>query len=119
LDRIGLLDSINESALSIDIGRKGQNTNGMEHEGRVSYHNGLALALETFKKVQECRYNNMPKDAFHYMCAGHQTRIENILKAPGISLAEKELLKQRYDNLVKAQSIYYEKQKNVLSSNPP
>jgi hypothetical protein len=53
LDRTGLLDKIPESALLIATGRNGQNTDGIEHEGRVNYESGLSLALAAFKKVQE------------------------------------------------------------------
>jgi hypothetical protein len=64
----------------------------------------------------EFRYKAMPKDAFHVACAGHRVRIQNILKSPGINLAEKELLKQRYSNMGTAQSVYLEKQKKIFLS---
>jgi hypothetical protein len=48
-----LLNKILESALLIATGRKGQNTDGIEHEGRVNYENGLSLALAAFKAAQE------------------------------------------------------------------
>ncbi|MDR2490169.1 MAG: hypothetical protein LBD20_02065 [Spirochaetaceae bacterium] len=60
------------------------------------------------------RYKNMPKDAFHVACAGHGARIDNILKAPGINLLEKDMLKQRHSNMLTAQSVYLGKQKQVL-----
>jgi len=186
LDRAGYLDKINRSVISIYKGRDGLDTDGGEREGRISFQNGLALALDTFKKIQsqvnedlellilaeyvflsqelqfcaskdtnaitsltraiqefdeaflalgvlqntevykslekaishrpEFRYKEMPKDAFHVACAGHKVRIQNILKSPGINLAEKELLKQRYSNMETAQSVYLEKQKKILLS---
>jgi hypothetical protein len=55
-----------------------------------------------------------PNDAYHIACKSHKTRIQNILKAPGINPIEKELLKQRRKNLDTAQSAYIEKQKLAL-----
>jgi len=184
LDRTGYLDNIIRGVINIYKGRDGLTTDGGEHEGRISYQDGLAVALDTFKKIQvqvnedlelpilaeyvfigqelqfcasidtnaitslskaiqefdeaflalsvlqntkvykslekaishrpEFRYKGMPKDAFHVACAGHKVRIQNILKSPGINLAEKELLKQRYSNMETAQSVYLEKQKKIL-----
>ena len=85
----------------------------------------LALDLlqnaETYKLLEkaishrpEFRYRRMPKDAFHVASAGHIVRIKNILKSPGINLAEKELLEQRCSNMITAQSIYLEKQKKIF-----
>jgi len=186
LDRTGYLNNINTGVIWIYKGRDGLDTDGGEHEGRISFQTGLALALDTFKKIQsqvnedlellilaeyaflgqelqfcastdsnaitsltkaiqefdeaffalnvlqntevykslekvishrpEFRYKTMPKDAFHVACAGHRVRIQNILKSPGINLAEKELLKQRYSNMGTAQSVYLEKQKRILLS---
>ena len=186
MDRIGYLDKINTSVISIYKGRDGLDTDGGEREGRISYQDGLAVALDIFQKIQlqaaedlellvlaeyfflgqelqfcasadtnattsltkavqefdeaflalgvllntdvykslekaishrpEFRYKEMPKDAFHVACAGHRVRIQNILKSPGINLAEKELLKQRYSNMGTAQSVYLEKQKKILLS---
>ncbi|GHV87441.1 hypothetical protein AGMMS50255_7370 [Spirochaetia bacterium] len=69
---------------------------------------------KTYSHRTEFRYKGMPKDAFHVACAGHTVRIENILKAPGINLAEKGLLEQRHSNMVTAQSVYLEKQKKIF-----
>jgi hypothetical protein len=41
-----------ESAFMIDQGRKWLNSDGLEHEGRISYHQGLALALLAFRQAQ-------------------------------------------------------------------
>ena len=54
-----------------------------------------------------------PKDSFHIACIGHKTRIQNILRSPGIDPIEKSLLKQRFSNIVAAQNSYIEKQKKV------
>jgi hypothetical protein len=64
---------------------------------------------------QPYRYKDMPNDAFHIACKGHFTRLGNIIKSPGINLAEKELLRQRQSNLLAAQTAYLEKQKTALA----
>jgi hypothetical protein len=76
---------------------------------------GYRFVEKAISHRREFRYMNMPKDAFHVACAGHKARIDNILKTPGINLLEKELLKRRYANMVTAQSVYVEKQKEILS----
>jgi hypothetical protein len=57
-----------------------------------------------------------PKDSFHVACGSHKTRIQNILRAPGIDPIEKSLLKQRLLNLPTAQNGYIEKQKKALAN---
>jgi hypothetical protein len=168
----------------IDQGRKWLDTDGLEHEGRISYRTGLSLALAAFKDAQtiaaenlafplgaeytflyqefhfcavsdtktknsliqaiqdfddaflvlellqnsghyklvecafshrsKCRYYGMPKDAFHIACSGHKMRINNIVRSPGINIAEKELLHQRLANITTIQSVYLLKQKKHL-----
>jgi hypothetical protein len=185
LDKIGLVAKINKSVLSIYQGRLWLDTDGLEHEGRISYNAGLSRASESFtealsgveedletlvlaelnfltqelhscgasdtnavesltnaiqsfdealsalKELQagpsyrvidralphrkECRCNGMPKDSFHWACEGHKMRIRNTLKAPGINLTEKALLKQRNANVLAAQSVYLQKQKKVIA----
>jgi hypothetical protein len=56
-----------------------------------------------------------PKDSFHVACGSHKTRLENILRSPGIDPIEKALLKQRLANLPAAQNGYIEKQKKALA----
>jgi hypothetical protein len=68
---------------------------------------------KTYSTRAEFRYRGMPKDAFHVACAGHKARLDNVLKVPGINLAEKELLRQRYANMLTAQSVYLERQKKT------
>jgi len=53
-------------------------------------------------------------DAFHIACKGHRTRLQNILKTPGLDPIEKALLKQRLVNLSAGQGGYVEKQKKAL-----
>jgi hypothetical protein len=57
-----------------------------------------------------------PKDSFHVACGSHKTRLENILRSPGIDPIEKSLLKQRLINLPVAKNSYIEKQKKALAS---
>jgi hypothetical protein len=45
------------------------------------------------------RIKGFPKDSFHIACGSHKTRIQNMLKTPGIVPIEKALLKQRFVNL--------------------
>ena len=72
-------------------------------------------AEKTYPHSQKYRVSGFPKDAFHIACIAHRTRIQNILRAPGIDPIEKALLKQRYANLSTAQNGYIEKQKTVLA----
>lgn len=71
-------------------------------------------AIPHYKKY---RVKGFPKDAFHLACNSHRTRLQNILRAPGIDSIEKALLKQRLANLTTAQYSYIEKQKIALEAN--
>jgi hypothetical protein len=68
------------------------------------------IADNIFPHNGKYRVSSFPKDAFHIACIGHKTRLQNILRSPGIDPIEKELLKQRFSNLSTAQSGYLEKQ---------
>jgi len=57
-----------------------------------------------------------PKDSFHIACGSHKTRLENILRSPGIDPIEKSLLKQRLANLPTAKNSYIEKQKKAFTN---
>jgi hypothetical protein len=52
LDPTGLLNDILASANNIDAGRKALDTDGMEHEGRLFYRDGIATAMSSFQEVQ-------------------------------------------------------------------
>jgi hypothetical protein len=52
LDRTGLLNDILDGAFRIDKGRKGFVIQGKERQGRISYENGIALALTAFQAAQ-------------------------------------------------------------------
>jgi len=60
LDRTGLLaKKIADSVVQIDRGRKWLDTDGLEHEGRISYKDGLVAALEAFKEAQNYADTNL------------------------------------------------------------
>ena len=71
-------------------------------------------ADKTYPHNRKYRISGFPKDSFHIACIGHRTRLQNILRAPGIDPIEKALLKQRFANLSIAQDGYIEKQKCAL-----
>ena len=75
---------------------------------------GYKLADNLLPRSPKYRVKGFPKDAFHIACLAHRTRIQNILRTPGIDVIEKTLLKQRFDNLAAAQNSYVEKQKKSL-----
>jgi len=60
------------------------------------------------------RIKGFPMDAYHIACKGHRTRLQNILKTPGLDPIEKTLLKQRFDNLSAGQGGYVELQRKAL-----
>ena len=75
----------------------------------------LYQAVEkTYPHRKKYRVGGYPKDAFHIACGSHKTRIQNILRSPGIDPIEKALLKQRLINLPVAKNAYIEKQKKAL-----
>jgi hypothetical protein len=67
-----------------------------------------------FPHNKKYRVSGFPKDAFHIACIGHKTRLQNILRTPGLDPIEKSLLKQRFVNLSAGQSGYVEMQKKAL-----
>ena len=78
-------------------------------EDDTLYH-GAELTHPHSKKY---RISGYPKDSFHIACIAHRTRLQNILRSPGIDPIEKALLKQRFANLSTAQAGYIEKQKKA------
>ena len=71
---------------------------------------------KTYPHKKEYRVSGYPKDAFHIACISHRTRLQNIIRAPGIDPIEKSLLKQRFANLSTAQSGYVEMQKKAMGN---
>jgi len=68
----------------------------------------------TYPHNGKYRVKGYPKDSFHIACIAHRTRLQNILRTPGLDPIEKDLLKQRLANLPAAQEGYVEKQRKVL-----
>jgi hypothetical protein len=69
---------------------------------------------KTYPHDKKYRVQGFPKDAYHIAFIAHKTRLQNILRTPGLDPIEKALLKQRFDNLSTAQQGYIEKQKKSL-----
>ena len=72
------------------------------------------IADNIFPHNGKYRISGFPKDAFHIACIAHRTRLQNILRSPGIDPIEKALLIQRFNNLSTAQIGYIEKQKKTM-----
>jgi hypothetical protein len=51
MDLTGLINSVLSSTRDIDMGRKGVAADGSEHEGRISYENGIATASAVFREA--------------------------------------------------------------------
>jgi len=77
---------------------------------------GYKTAEKTYPHHKDYRVSGYPKDSFHIACGSHKTRLENILRSPGIDPIEKALLKQRLINLPVAKNAYIEKQKKALAN---
>jgi len=77
---------------------------------------GYIIADQTHPHSKKYRVNSFPKDSFHIACIAHRTRLQNILRAPGIDPIEKALLKQRFTNLSTAQNGYIEMQRKALNN---
>jgi hypothetical protein len=60
------------------------------------------------------RVKGFPKDAFHIAIISHKTRLQNILRTPGLDHIEKSLLKQRLLNLTAGQRGYLALQGKAL-----
>ncbi|GHU76018.1 hypothetical protein FACS189461_3070 [Spirochaetia bacterium] len=52
MDQTGLVNKIFTSVNSIDIGRKGLAADGKEHQGRLSYEDGILSAMAGFQEAQ-------------------------------------------------------------------
>ena len=72
------------------------------------------ITEKTCPHHKDYRISGFPLDSFHVACKSHRTRLQNILRSPGIDPIEKDLLKQRHANLSTAQNGYIEKQKKIL-----
>jgi hypothetical protein len=52
LAKIGLINSVLNAVINLDSGRRGFATDGKEHEGRLSYEDGIATAMASFQEAQ-------------------------------------------------------------------
>ena len=52
MELAGFLGNIILAATNIDKGRRYLSTDGLEYAGRLSYEDGISLALTTFKDAQ-------------------------------------------------------------------
>jgi len=77
---------------------------------------GYKTAEKTYPHDKDYRFKGYPLDAYHIACHNHKTRLQNILKSPGIDPIEKDLLKQRLANMSTAQEAYAERQKQILGA---
>jgi len=71
-------------------------------------------AEATYPTASKYRIHGFPKDALHIACISHKTRLQNILRTPGMNIIEKTLLQQRILNMAAAQRSYVQKQRGVL-----
>jgi hypothetical protein len=74
------------------------------------------IADDVFPHNGKYRAGGFPKDSFHIACGGHKTRLQNILRTPGLDSIEKSLLKQRFINFSATQGGYIERQKIALKN---
>jgi hypothetical protein len=72
------------------------------------------IADNIFPHDGKYRISGFPKDSLHIACIAHKTRLQNILRSPGIDPIEKTLLKQRFANLATAQNGYIEMQRRTI-----
>jgi hypothetical protein len=77
---------------------------------------GYKAAEKTWPHTPKYRVKNYPKDAFHLACISHRTRLQNVLRAPGINMIEKTVLEQRAANMTSAQTAYLVKQKECWNN---
>ena len=71
-------------------------------------------AEATHPTTSKYRIQGFPKDSYHVACIAHRTRLQNVLRAPGVNIIEKTLLQQRIKNMTSAQGSYIQKQKNAF-----
>ena len=107
-------------------------------EADINTKNSLTKAIQSFKDAIAClktveksevykgaettypnddkfRIKTYPKDAVHFACSSHWTRLHNMLRTPGINMQEKAVLQQRAANMKTAQLRYLEKQQKALT----
>jgi hypothetical protein len=71
-------------------------------------------AETAFPTSPKYRVQGYPRDAVHLACAAHWTRLQNVLRSPGINMAEKAVLQQRAANMKTIQGSYVHMQEKAL-----
>jgi hypothetical protein len=107
------------------------------NEADTITHSSLSQAIQSFEDALRClktvedslayrsvetacptspkyRVHGFPRDAVHLACAAHWTRLQNILRAPGINMTEKAVLQQRAANMKTIQGSYVHMQEKAL-----
>jgi hypothetical protein len=75
---------------------------------------GYKIVEKSYPQNPKYRFRQMPKDAYHAACISHRTRIQNILRVPGMNMTEKAAYQQRFANMTAAQNSYFELQQKQL-----
>jgi hypothetical protein len=75
---------------------------------------GYRFVETAFPTSPKYRIHGYPRDAVHLACAAHWTRLQNILRSPGINMAEKAILQQRAANMKIIQGSYIHMQEKAL-----
>jgi hypothetical protein len=76
---------------------------------------GYRFVEAAFPTSPKYRIHGYPRDAVHLACAAHWTRLQNILRSPGINMTEKAVLQQRAANMKTIQRSYIEMQGKALT----
>jgi hypothetical protein len=76
---------------------------------------GYKTAEKTYPIDSDYRVQGYPKDGYHIAAIAHQTRLRNVLRAPGINMTEKAVLNQRIANMKTAQTSYVKLQQAALA----
>jgi hypothetical protein len=74
------------------------------------------IAEKAFPTWYKYRIKDCPWDAYQVACEGNKLRLRNILRAPGINMKEKAVLKQRLANMDIAHDAYLELQQKALAA---
>jgi hypothetical protein len=77
---------------------------------------GYHFAEAAFPTSPKYRIHGYPRDAVHLACAAHWTRLQNVLRSPGINMTEKAVLQQRAANMKTIQGSYVEMQGKALTT---
>lgn len=107
MDLISFLADLVYYTNFLDQGRKGLDTDGDEHQGRLNYETGIAYASTAFKEAQA---GGDPET----IILSELTFLQQELHFCGVNMKEKAVLEQRSANMTTAQNSYLEKQRKAL-----